>query len=197
LSRLADYDLVMQQGGTNDVDRAIRAMNKQRNKIESMEFAIRWMHQNVHKSVQDAAIKRFPWILECEITDVDQGVFMPEKQLNEEPGGTPTFSYRNGEYFKDGKPLDVLLELCELTGDVECYEGMKEGVGIRIAGLEQEIDNLRVDRDKWKLAAFSESHDAAKALLRELLDNMRDGWLPKLHNTDSWVKRARKVCNVL
>lgn len=115
--------------------------------------------------------------------------------LEEELDGTPTFSYRNGEYFKDGKPLDVLLELCELTGDVECYEGMKEGVGIRIAGLEQEIDNLRVDRDKWKLAALSESHDAAEALLRELLDNMRDGWLPKLHNTDSWVKRARKVCN--
>jgi hypothetical protein len=74
LSRLADYDLVRQQGGTNDVDRAIRAMNKQRNKIESMKFAIRWMHQNVHKSVQVAAVKRFPWILECEITDVDQGV---------------------------------------------------------------------------------------------------------------------------
>lgn len=31
---------------------------------------------------------------------------------------------------------------------------------------------------------------ACRRLLRELLDNMDDGWLPKLYKTDSWVQRA-------
>jgi hypothetical protein len=52
---------------------------------------------------------------------------------------TPTFSYRNGEYFKDDQPLNVLLELCELTGEIECYEEMKEEFGLRIADLECEF----------------------------------------------------------
>ena len=132
LSRLADYDLVMKMGGTNYIDRAIRVMNQQRNRIEEAEFAIRWMYQNVPISVQDTIIGKYPWILECRMAEVEQ----------QELGDTPTFSYRNGEYFKDGKPFDVLLELCELTGENECYEGMKEGVMIRIANLEQEIAEL-------------------------------------------------------
>ena len=33
----------------------------------------------------------------------------------------------------------------------------------------------------------------AKRLLRWLLDNMSDGWLPELHETDEWVKQAREV----
>ena len=60
---------------------------------------------------------------------------------------TPTFSYRNGEYFKDDQPLDVLLELCELTGEIECYEEMKEEFGLRIADLEKEIIELKEYRE--------------------------------------------------
>ena len=106
--------------------------------------------------------------LQSKLVSVDsRSLIMPEKWLNKEPSGTPTFSYRNGEYFKDGKPLDVLLELCELTGDVDCYEGMKEGIGLRIAELEQEIMDLRAERDKWKSAALSESYDQLAALFEE------------------------------
>ena len=64
-----------------------------------------------------------------------------------------TFACRGGEYFADGQPIDPLLELAELEGELA----------------------------------------AARALLRELLDNMDDGWLPELHRTDSWVKRAKEA----
>ena len=41
LSELASYDLVLQEGGINDCDRAIRVMNKQRAEIRRMRVALK------------------------------------------------------------------------------------------------------------------------------------------------------------
>lgn len=84
------------------------------------------------------------------------------------------------------QPEGLQQELLKLSRPVRQY----------VLTLSAEIERLRGcvatanGMNAITYATMSEQIATCRALLRELLDNLDDGWLPELHSTDDWVKRA-------
>jgi len=71
-------------------------------------------------------------------------------------------------------------ELAEAWEDIKCYEGMKEGVGVRISDLEHTCERLR--------AGFNHSEE-----LRRVEYNRAEKAIRECESLNLWIKEGKKL----
>ena len=85
-----------------------------------------------------------------------------------------TYSYRDGEYRRNGEPIDVLTELCELYGGLAAAEARLAQESELLEGREADVTNrdCKIDDLQQRLTEdWSSNYD-----LRQLLETACDAW---------------------